>query len=666
MCGIAGYLCAEPDFSADGGAAVLRRMGRAIAYRGPDDEGVWADAPTGIGLVQRRLAIIDLSPAGHQPMNSHSGRYVIVFNGEIYNYAALRKQLEARGPIVWRGHSDTEVLLAGFEAWGIVPMLEKCIGMFAFALWDRETRVLTLGRDRLGEKPLYYGWLGHSFLFGSELKALRAHPAFKADVNRDAVALLVRYNYIPAPYSIYDGIAKLTPGCTLTVSATRRDATPQPYWSARAVVQAGRTNPFTGTEAEAVSQLESLLTDAVRQQMVADVPLGAFLSGGVDSSTIVALMQAHSTQPIRTFSIGFEEDKYDEAQHAKAVARHLGTNHTEMYVSARDALAVIPSLPSMYDEPFADSSQIPTHLVSRIAKQHVTVSLSGDAGDELFCGYNRYMFGDRLWQRIVKMPLALRRGLATAVKRVSPRTLDSMIRPVQRFLPGRHRHTDWGNKIHKGADVLGYRSSAELYHRLVSHWENPTALVLGSSEPHTALTRQASAPAGLTDVEQMMATDLISYLPDDILCKVDRAAMSVSLESRVPLLDHRVVEFAWRLPQNHKLRDGVSKWVLRQVLYKHVPPALIDRPKMGFGVPIDHWLRGPLKDWAAALLDESRLRRESYFDPRPIRRIWEEHLSGQRDWQYHLWDILTFQAWLEANGQEPSSVKEATVACESN
>jgi asparagine synthase (glutamine-hydrolysing) len=625
-------------------------MGQAIAHRGPDDSGVWLDLDTGIGLVQQRLSIVDLSQAGHQPMHSASGRYVVVFNGEIYNYRALRRELEQRaGGVAWRGHSDTEALLAGFEAWGVVPTIEKCIGMFAFALWDRQTRTLTIGRDRLGEKPLYYGWQGQTFLFGSELKALKAHPAFHAGVNRDSIVLLMRHNYIPTPYSIYVGIAKLPPGCLLTVSAQQRDARVQPFWSAWQAVADGKARPFIGSPADAVSALESLLKDAVQQQMVADVPLGAFLSGGVDSSTVVALMQAQSDRPVRTFSIGFEQDLYNEAQHAKAVAQHLGTDHTEMYVTAQDALDVIPLLPAMYDEPFADSSQIPTHLVSRIARRHVTVSLSGDAGDELFCGYNRYVLGDGMWNRLSRLPIPLRRGIAALVGRTSPQALNAVIHPVQRLFPARHRLTNWGAKIQKGAGVLGSRTAADLYRGLVSHWDNPSAFVLRSNEPTTLLTDTSLHPNGLTDIEQMMALDLVSYLPDDILCKVDRAAMSVSLESRVPFLDHRVVEFAWRLPQDYKLRGGISKWALREVLYKYVPKALIERPKMGFGVPIDEWLRGPLKAWAQHLLDERRLRREGYFDPLPIRQVWDEHQSGQRNWQYHLWNVLTFQSWLEAN-----------------
>jgi len=650
MCGIAGYLIgAAAGTAAETSEAVLRRMGQAISHRGPDDSGVWVDATASIGLVHRRLSIIDLSPAGHQPMVSASARYVLVYNGEIYNHLDLRRELGQRaGGISWRGHSDTETLLAGFDAWGVAPTIEKATGMFAFALWDRETSSLTLGRDRLGEKPLYYGWQGDAFLFGSELKALKAHPSFRAGVDRGAIALFMRHNYIPAPHCIYEGISKLAPGCLLTVRAQQRAVSIKAYWSAMAAVAEGKARPFAGSPSDAVSALESLLMDAVAKQMVSDVPLGAFLSGGVDSSTVVALMQAQSARPVRTFTIGFEQERYNEAEHAKAVARHLGTDHTEMYVSAQDAMNVIPMLPRMYDEPFADSSQIPTYLVSHIARQHVTVSLSGDAGDELFCGYTRYVLADRMWKRLARLPVALRRGVAAALTSLSPQTLNALIKPVQSVLPVGHRLSNWGDKIHKGASLLTSPTSVDLYRGLVSHWNDPSALVLRSTEPETVLSGGFAGPGELSDIERMMAIDLVSYLPDDILCKVDRAAMRVSLESRVPFLDHGVVEFAWRLPLNYKLRDGVSKWILREVLYKHVPRTLIDRPKMGFGVPIDHWLRGPLKDWAESLLDESRLRREGYFDPAPIRRYWAEHLSGRRNWHYHLWDVLMFQAWLEA------------------
>jgi len=649
MCGVAGFfapsgLAASPQET----RALLRRMGQAIYHRGPDDDGVWIDGDAGLGLVHRRLSIIDLSPAGHQPMHSVGGRYVLIFNGEIYNHGSIRAELEGAVPGQrWRGHSDTETLLAAIEALGVVQAVERCIGMFAFALWDRSSRVLTLGRDRLGEKPLYYGWQGRTFLFGSELKALKAHPSFAAAVNRNAITLLMRHNYIPAPYSIYEGISKLPPGTLLTIRQDKRGTAPVPYWTGMGAVADAIAQPFGGTPSEAVDALEALLKDAIGQQMVADVPLGAFLSGGVDSSTIVALMQAQSVRPVRTFSIGFDVPGYDEAQHAKAVARHLGTDHTEMYVSAQDALDVIPRLSAMYDEPFADSSQIPTHLVSRIARQHVTVSLSGDGGDELFCGYNRYLLGDRLWKRLSRLPLTVRRVAAALLQSLSPQMLNALISPIQGVIPGQHQLANWGDKLHKGARVLASDSPESLYRGLVSHWHRPTDLVFNTVEPPTLSDHPAALPAGLSDIERMMAIDMMTYLPDDILCKVDRAAMSVSLETRVPFLDHRVVSFAWRLPQEYKLRNGVTKWALREVLYRHVPRELIERPKMGFGVPIDHWLRGPLKDWAADLLDPVRLRREEFFDARMVQRYWTEHLSGRRNWQYHLWDVLMFQAWLQ-------------------
>lgn len=660
MCGLVGFLQAT-GFASDQACAVARQMGARLAHRGPDDGGVWVDDEVGIALAHRRLSILDLSPAGHQPMVSPSGRYVIVFNGEIYNHLKIRRELTDFFPSsqnggscgllgegkYWRGHSDTETLLAGFDTLGIEATVKKSIGMFAFAVWDKHNRTLTLGRDRLGEKPLYYGWQGDTFLFGSELKALKAHPSFRAEIDRNALALLMRHNYIPAPYSIYQGIAKLQPGCLLTISLNQRGPRVTPYWQGKQVVEAGLARPFTGSASEAVDALERLLKDAVGQQMVADVPLGAFLSGGVDSSTVVALMQAQSSRPVRTFSIGFHEDRYNEAQHAKTVARHLGTDHTEWYVTPQDALDVIPRLSSLYDEPFADSSQIPTFLVSQMARQHVTVSLSGDAGDELFGGYNRYVLGQRLWGKLSLLPPWLRQRLSNLITGISPHAWNRLLNPLQSFFPPGLAQANIGDRLHKGAGVMAAKNPAELYCLLVSHWSHPEQLVVGASEPLTALidsTRQVK-----TDhfIHQMMALDMLSYLPDDILVKVDRAAMAVSLETRVPFLDHRVVEFAWRLPLNYKLRDGGGKWALRQVLYKYVPRELIERPKMGFGVPIDAWLRGPLRDWAEALLDESRLRHEGYFNPEPIRQKWGEHLSGKRNWQYHLWDVLMFQAWLE-------------------
>ena len=626
----------------------VRSMVAAIRYRGPDDSGVWCDERAGIGLGHARLSILDLSPEGHQPMVSVSGRYVIVFNGEVYNFAELRSELEIVGQ-KFRGHSDTEIMLAAFEEWGIEKAVPRFVGMFAFALWDRHTRTLTLGRDRLGEKPLYYGWQGETLLFGSELKALRAHPAFMAEVDRNALALLLRHNYIPAPYSIYQGISKLLPGCLLTVSLSQRNPRIAPYWSGKQAIEAGVTHPFEGSESTAVSALEALLKDAVGQQMVADVPLGAFLSGGVDSSTVVALMQAQSSRPVKTFTIGFHEEGYDEAPHAKSVARHLGTEHTELYVMPKEAMSVIPRLPVLYDEPFSDSSQIPTFLVSELARRHVTVSLSGDGGDELFGGYNRYFWATNIWRRVGWAPQPMRSALAGALMALPPSAWNGVFMSLSRFLPVGWRYANPGDKLHKLAEVLAVRTPEEIYLGLVSHWKQPTEVVRGSHEPPTVLTDPARW-ADLPDFEQrMMYLDQMTYLPDDILTKVDRAAMGVSLETRVPFLDHRVVEFAWSLPLSMKIRHGQGKWLLRQVLYRHVPKELMERPKMGFGVPIDMWLRGPLKGWAEELLDEARLQREGYFNPHPIRRKWAEHLTGRRNWSYYLWDVLMFQAWLEAN-----------------
>lgn len=640
MCGIAGFWGTTPD--PDGTA---RRMADSLRTRGPDDAGAWSDADAGITLVHRRLAILDLSAAGHQPMHSSGGRYVIVFNGEIYNHLDLRQRLEERA---WRGHSDTETLLAAIEAWGIETALRLATGMFALALWDSEHRKLLLARDRLGEKPLYYGWQGDNFLFGSELKALRVHPGFQGEINRDALALFMRHNAVPAPYSIYQGIYKLPPGTWLTLKPGEREARPQQYWSVREAAEAGQKSPFAGSDSEACAALDTVLRQAVAGQMLADVPLGAFLSGGVDSSTVVALMQAQSARPVRTFTIGFNEAGYNEAEHAHAVATHLGTEHTELYVTAEQAMAVIPRLPALYDEPFADSSQIPTFLVSELARRHVTVSLSGDGGDELFGGYNRYFWAARIWQRIGWLPTTLRAALAGMLTTLPPSLWNQAFKGLARFLPAGWRYANPGDKLHKLAEILAVRSPEEIYLGLVSHWKQPADMVLGAREPATVLTDSAQW-AALPDFEsRMMYLDQMTYLPDDILTKVDRAAMGISLEARVPLLDHRLVEFAWSLPLPMKIRHGQGKWLLRQALYQYVPQALIERPKMGFGVPLDVWLRGPLRLWAESLLDETRLRREGFFNPEPIRLKWAEHLSGRRNWSYYLWDVLMFQSWSEA------------------
>ena len=647
MCGLAGGL-SPADFPRL--QSVVGRMTNVLEHRGPDDEGVWCDPEAGIALGHRRLAIVDLSASGRQPMVSANGRWVIAFNGEIYNHLKLRRRLEqSHDAPPWRGHSDTETLLAGFEAWGVRETLVRCIGMFAFAVWDRHERVLTLGRDRMGEKPLYYGWQGSGdgacFLFGSELVALKQHPAFSAPIDRGALALYMRHNYVPAPYSIHQGIHKLLPGHLLTVSARCREPRLDRYWSIEEVAADGARDPFNGGDDAAIDALEALLTDAVGQQMMADVPLGAFLSGGIDSSVVVALMQSQSSRPVRTFSIGFEESGHNEAVHAKAVAAHLGTEHTELYVRAQQALDVIPRLPSIYSEPFADSSQVPTYLVSALAKRHVTVALSGDAGDELFGGYNRYPMARNLWRSVSLLPYSLRGAAARILRVPSVEAWNAMARPVRGILPRSLERANLGDKLYKAADVLDSASVDQLYLRLVSHW--PSGVVLGAAPHATPLDGRSSSLRGLDPVQRMMVRDSMTYLPDDILTKVDRAAMAVSLEARVPLLDHRVVEFAWRLPQDLKLRAGTSKWVLRQVLKRHVPRSLTDRPKMGFGVPIDAWLRGPLREWAETLLDESTLRQQGYLDPAPIRARWSQHLSGQRNWQSHLWDVLMFQAWME-------------------
>lgn len=656
MCGIVGFL-GTSGMGDEALAGLAENMSACLAHRGPDDSGTWVDERVGLGFGHRRLSILDLSPAGHQPMLSHCGRYVLTFNGETYNYLDLRKELEASGAVrSWRGSSDTEVILAGIASWGIGPTLERMTGMFALAVWDRAESTLHIARDRLGEKPLYYGWLADSFVFASELKALRVHPQWQGRIDRGALSLFLRHGYVPAPFSIYQGISKLVPGTYLSVrrDGTRRETT---YWSAREVAEQGAADPFVGTEAEAVEELERLLFGAVGRQMVSDVPLGAFLSGGVDSSTVVSLMQAQSSRPVKTFTIGFQEESHNEAEHAKAVARHLGTDHTELYVTAAEARNTVPRLPELYDEPFSDASQIPTFLVAQLARRKVTVSLSGDGGDELFGGYNRYFIGRGVWKKLGWLPPSVRRVAASAITTASPARWQGLLAPFTRLSPNHLRYANPGEKLHKLASVLAAGEPDDIYRGLTSQWKDPASVVLLGSEPATMVTDR-SRWARLSDFTQrMMFLDLTSYLPDDILVKVDRAAMAVSLETRVPLLDPDVVRFAWRVPLSMKLRDGQGKWLLRQVLYRHVPRELIERPKSGFDVPVGDWLRGPLRDWAESLLDEARIRREGFFDARPIREKWDQHLSGRRDWQGPLWNILMFQAWLEAESQ-PQGLSE--------
>jgi asparagine synthase (glutamine-hydrolysing) len=648
VCGIAGLL--------DDGARDLRplvgAMTETISHRGPDDEGVWADAEAGVALGSRRLAVVDLTEEGHQPMVSASGRYVVAFNGEIYNHLDLRRELEGLGH-AFRGRSDTEVLLEAVDRWGPRGALERSNGMFALALWDRRERRLTLARDRLGEKPLYYGRLGGGFGFASELKALRAHPGFRGGIDRDALAMFLRHKYVPAPGSIYRGIRKLPPASMLTIDpAVPGEPTPVAYWSAAEVARGGTADPFSGSAEEAEEALDELLRDAVARRMIADVPLGAFLSGGVDSSTVVALMQAQSGRPARTFTIGLHDPAYDESGDARRVAEHLGTDHTELVVTPEEAMAVIPALPEIYDEPFADSSQIPTYLVSRLAREHVTVSLSGDGGDEVFGGYNRYLWADAMWRRFGWMPAPLRRAVSGTLRSVSPRGWDTLLSRLGPVLPSSARQRVPGEKIHKLARALRAERPDGVYRSLTSHWQDPGAVVLGANGKAGPNGFDGAGLPGLT--RRMMYADTVTYLPDDILVKLDRATMAVSLEGRVPYLDHRVVEFAWRLPLEMRARDGQGKWLLRRVLDRYVPRELVDRPKMGFGVPIGSWLRGPLRDWAESLLDPVRLGRQGYLDPRPVRAAWADHLSGRWNRQYELWDVLMFQAWLETRERVPA------------
>ena len=648
MCGLTGFVSKEQN--ASDLEATARRMAERIRHRGPDDDGVWVDPVAGLAIAHRRLSILDLSPAGHQPMASASGRWVLAYNGEVYNHLALRQQLAAEGSApTWRGHSDTETLLACFEAWDVERTLKACVGMFAIALWDRMERVLWLARDRMGEKPLYYGWQGDTFLFGSELKALRAHPSFNAEVDRGALALLLRHNYIPAPCSIYEGIHKLPAGTWLQLRSGQRDAEPVAYWSLADVAEHGATNPYSGSEADALDELELHIGNAVRGQMVADVPLGALLSGGIDSTVITALMQANSSRPVRTFTIGFEEREYDEAAHARAVAAHLGTEHTELRLGSKDALAHIPLLPSMYDEPFADSSQLPTHLVMKLARQHVKVALSGDAGDELFGGYNRYILGPKAWDRIGWMPTALRRVLGAGLTVLPATTINQLFGG----LAAQSGIALVGDKVHKlGSRLRHMRSLDDLYVSLVSEWPNAGGMVMGGHMPPNLLDDRSRWPKLGDPVARMMVLDGLTYLPDDILVKVDRASMAVSLETRAPFLDRDVIEFAWSLPMSMKIRDGHSKWLLRRLLDRYVPQQLVARPKTGFGIPLDDWLRGPLREWAEALLAEERLRNEGFFDPHLIRKAWKAHVGGGASNGYRLWSILMFQSWLEVSRDE--------------
>jgi asparagine synthase (glutamine-hydrolysing) len=641
MCGIAGIVDRDVASSGEVLRAQALAMADALRHRGPDGEGVWFDAPRGVALAHRRLAIIDLSPAGRQPMSSSNARYLVSYNGEIFNYRELRHELQAAG-VRFRSDSDTEVMLEGFAQWGIEATVSRLIGMFAIALWDAATQTLTLIRDRLGIKPLYYADLGRRFLFGSQLKSLAAAGGWAPALDEDSLASYLRFGYVPAPLSIFRQAAKLSPGCILTM-ARDKPAVITRYWDMRSVAMNGLAarDVGAGDDEDAVEQLDVLLRDAVGRRMIADVPLGALLSGGIDSSTVVALMQAQSIRPVKTFSIGFREEDFDEAIHARRVAAHLGCDHSELYLEPRQAMDIIPTLADMFDEPFADPSQIPTHLVARMARAHVTVALSGDGGDELFAGYNRYFWAELLWRRLNYLPHGIRRLGAAAALRVPPRHWNRLFA----FMPRGWNPAQGSDKLRKVAEILTVERPDDVYRHLVSQWHEPSSIALSGREAGGIMHDPAigSDIPGFT--ERMQFFDSVTYLPDDILTKVDRASMQIGLEARVPLLDHRVVEFAWRQPLRRKVRNGTSKWLLRQVLHRYVPAALVERPKMGFGVPIGSWLRGPLRDWAEDLLDPRQLEADGWLRPEPIRSAWREHLSGTRDWQYRLWVVLMFQQW---------------------
>lgn len=639
MCGLAGFLDFSKSSSAQVGLSIAQSMAQHIHRRGPDDGGAWVDEDAGVALAHRRLSIIDLSQAGHQPMKSASGRYVIAYNGEVYNFTDIKTELETGG-VAFNGHSDTEVLLEAIARWGVEKTLPRLIGMFAFAVWDRETRTLTLARDRLGIKPLYWGQHGQTILFASEPQCFFAHPNFKAEVDRQALTGLVGFNYVPGSGSIFQNVSKLEPG-TIVVVGPDGNAVTSRYWDVVEVVRAGLRSPFMGSWDEAETELERLLSDSVQRRMVSDVPLGALLSGGVDSSVVAALMQQASTTPVKTFSIGFAEDDFNEATHAKAVADHLGTEHHELYVTGQDALDVIPNLSRMYAEPFADSSQIPTYLVSAMARQHVTVALSGDGGDEVFAGYNRYQAANGMWPKLSPLPLPLRQLAAGMIGCVPENAWGR----AALMLPKSRRPPQLADKMTKFAQLMGARDLDAFYARVVKMWDEPASAVVGGAEVLSRAWQNGVNEAVSDPVQRMQVRDLMTYLPDDILTKVDRASMAVGLEARVPILDHRVVEFAWSLPKDMKLSAGETKRILRGVLYRHVPKDLIERPKMGFGIPLGEWLRGPLREWAENLLSEKALKDAGLFEPGVVRKKWQRHIAGATSEHHGLWSVLMAQDW---------------------
>lgn len=641
MCGVAGFLIESKDSTQFNFELSLRKMSEAITHRGPDDSGEWANNSDGIGLAHRRLSILDLSKAGHQPMISSNGRFIIAFNGEIYNHQEIRTEIEdSKSSYAWKGHSDTETILAAFQIFGIKESLKKFTGMFAFSLWDTEKKSLTLGRDRIGEKPMYYGWQktkrGDVFLFGSELKALKCYPEFNSKVDRGSLTLLLKHAYIPNPYSIYEDIFSLEPGTILEVSLSSKIPKIYKYWDTSKIIKNSINERFHGSPESAVHELENLAISAIKKQMISDVPLGAFLSGGIDSSTIVSLMQTQSSIPIKTFTIGFNEKGFDEAKYAKAIAEHLGTDHTELYVNAEDALNVIPEMPSIYCEPFADPTQIPNFIVSKLASKDVKVALSGDGGDELFGGYTRYEHVGNIWKQLSYLPLPIRHIISKMIKASTNQSIYS-----------NKKINNVNRKLVSGADVLSYKSIDELYTHVISQMQYPEDVVKNGYQKKSKLNHLKPDFGNLGYIELMMATDTINYLPDDILTKVDRAAMRASLETRVPFLDHEIISFAWSLPISYKVKDGVTKWPLHQILKKYIPEKLTKRKKMGFSVPLHEWLRGPLREWGEELLDINRLKKEGYFNEYIVERKWKEHLSGNANNITFLWPVLMFQAWLD-------------------